>query len=180
MGIFSKFVNDLKKGEVNIDALKESLEKAVGGVTQSGAAKPTQAYAPPQPAADAPQRVNEPRYSAGPSGFSWGEDMPAEENQYNFSGGYIQYFETVFKEDFGEYVITKAPGTNDRSPVFTFTSGGRKALIVELKSETSSAQRIRKAAQAEGVPYLRFYYDHDGWWNTRAYVRARVSKALSR
>ena len=51
-------------------------------------------------------------------------------------------------------------------------------LIVELKSESSEAQRFRRAAEAEGVPYLRFYYDHEGWWNTREYVYVRVREAL--
>ncbi len=45
-------------------------------------------------------------------------------------------------------------------------------------SETSSAQRVRKACAAENVPYLRFYIDHDGWWNTRSYVTGRIRAAL--
>ena len=33
----------------------------------------------------------------GPSGFSWGPKMPAEENQYNYGGSYIDYFREIFK-----------------------------------------------------------------------------------
>ena len=113
------------------------------------------------------------------SGFSWGEFMPDEENQYNYNGSYIDYFRHVFQEDFPEYAVTMEPGLNDRSPIFVFHSGGRQALIVELKSENSCAQRIRRSCAASGIPYLRFYYNHDGWWNTRAYIRARVSRALN-
>lgn len=185
MGIFSKLLNGDTAGA--FDALKDAAQKVAGeaadklkeaqtAIQNDLANRPAEtapAAAPAQQAA--PQAA--PR-SDGPSGFSWGEDMPDEENQYNFGGSYIQYFEMIFREDFSEYAVTKDVGKNPQSPVYTFTSGGRKALVVELKSEASEAQRVRRAAQAEGVPYVRFYYDHDGWWNTRKYVRARISRAL--
>lgn len=172
MGLFSKLLNGDASGALN--ALKDAAQKAVN----EAADKLNQAQnAAQNNASPAPASAPAPR-SDGPSGFSWGPDMPAEENQYNFSGNYIRYFETVFREDFPEYSVAMAPGSDERSPVFNFFSGGRKALVVELKSQSSSAQRIRRAAEAEGVPYLRFYYNHDGWWNTRKYVVTRVRAAL--
>ena len=51
-------------------------------------------------------------------------------------------------------------------------------LVVEIKSENSEAQWLRNACAAERTPYLRFYYNHDGWWNTREYVDTRVRQAL--
>ncbi len=182
MGLFSKILGGDAAGA--LDALKDAAQKVAGEAAdklkeaqtalQNDLQNKPQAAAAPA-AAPAPAAAEE--EDDGPSGFSWGDRMPAEENQYNFNGGYVQYFETVFREDFPEYAVSKSAGTNT-STVFTFTSGGRKVLVVELMSENSEAQRIRRAAQAEGVRYVRFYYNHPGWWNTRNYVRARVSKAL--
>ena len=62
--------------------------------------------------------------------------------------------------------------------VFTFWDGTKKALVVELMPQSSSAQKQRKVCAAEGTPYLRYYYDHDGWWNTRSYVVRRTHAAL--
>ena len=114
------------------------------------------------------------------SGDSWGEVMPAEENQYNFHGTYDAYFENIFDNDFSDYSYERddIPGT--ARTVYTFYSGGgSKALVLELMNESSCANKIRRDAEKEGVPYLRFYYDHDGWWNTRSYVTRRMQKALS-
>ena len=44
------------------------------------------------------------------------------------------------------------------------------ALVVELLSQGSDAYRLRKQCRADGIAYLRYYYDHEGWWNTKAYV----------
>ena len=112
------------------------------------------------------------------SGDSWGKAMPEEENQYNFNGSYLQYFAKVFREDFPAYTVRQEPGHDDRSPLFVFYRDGARRLVVELKSERSSSQAIRRRCEAEGTPYLRFYYDHDGWWNTRSYVTRRVTAAL--
>ena len=116
-----------------------------------------------------------------PSGFSWGEDMPNEECQFNYNGNYLQYFESIFRSEFPEYNITWAYGDPRavQSVVFTFVKNGRTALIVELMSEKSNARRIRNNCQRNGISYLRYYYDHDGWWNTKAYVISRTRQALS-
>ena len=102
--------------------------------------------------------------------------MPDEETQYNFKGTYTQYFESIFGAEFPRYFVEKT--TEGSRVIYTFRDGGAKALVVELLSEKSSVYKLRKACQKEGVPYLRFYYDHDGWWNTRAYVVQRVGDAL--
>ena len=135
--------------------------------------------APQQPAAPA---AKQPLGSSKPVVYGdmpWGELMPAEENQYSFNGSYIQYFEKVFAEEFPSYQISHAPAGNGRITVFTFMNGGRKALVVELLSERCSVYKLRNQCLNEGIPYLRFYYDHDGWWNTRSYVAGRVRGALS-
>jgi len=114
-------------------------------------------------------------------GGSWGDIMPAEENQYSFHGGYLDYFKTVFSAEFPEYVISyeKAEGRYREAIVCTFAKEGRKAVVVELMSENSTAKKLREACVSEGIPYVRFYYDHDGWWNTRSYVVDRVKSAIN-
>ena len=114
----------------------------------------------------------------GPSGFSWGDRMPQEENQYNYPGNYVQYFAHIFQEDFPGYEAMNQPDPKGKATVFTLYNSGRKALVVELKSENSESNRLRRACQMEGTPYLRFYYDHDGCWNTREYVVTRVRSVL--
>ena len=113
----------------------------------------------------------------GPSGFSWGPKMPAEENQYNYGGNYIDYFREIFNSNFGEYRIEQAQ--EGSTTIFTFYRGDSKALMVELLSKTSGRYRIRKECRANGVPYLRYYYNYQGWWNTKAYVIERTAKALN-
>lgn len=114
----------------------------------------------------------------GPSGFSWGPDMPDEENQYNYNGTYKEYFDDVFRSEFPEYRIESADVNNGRITVYTFWDGGRKALVVELLSRKCSVYKLRSDCYKEGVPYLRYYYDYDGWWNTREYVKQRTRSAL--
>ncbi|MBO4579637.1 MAG: hypothetical protein J5715_05740 [Clostridiales bacterium] len=113
------------------------------------------------------------------SGFSWGEEMPAEENQYNFSGTYRDYFEMIFREDFADLSVAKEiPEKFPRRTTYRLSRGGAVALVVELLPDTSSTKKLRNECASQGIPYVRFYYDHDGWWNTRAYVVDRIRKAL--
>ncbi len=114
----------------------------------------------------------------GPSGFSWGPEMPDEENQYNFNGTYKEYFDNVFRSEFPEYMIESADVNYGRATVFTFWDGGKKALVVELISRKSSVYKLRSDCNTLGIPYLRFYYDYHGWWNTREYVKKRTQNAL--
>ena len=119
-----------------------------------------------------------PVYDVPESGFSWGPEMPAEENQYNFPGTYVEYFEKVFTENFPEYSIRHEPAYSGRATNFYFTKNDDLALVVELLSEKSHVVVLRKRCRANGTPYLRFYYDHDSWWNTKAYVLDRTERAL--
>lgn len=114
----------------------------------------------------------------GPSGFSWGPVMPDEENQYNYNGTYKEYFDDVFRSEFSGYMIESVDANGGRATVFTFWEGGKKALVVELISRKSSVYKLRSDCKAMGIPYLRFYHDYHGWWNTREYVKQRTHNAL--
>ena len=171
MSLLSKLLGDSKKELAPVlDALKEAAQKAgVDSIlNEAQASRPAQAAAPRR----------EPERRAGPaeSGFSWGEDMPAEENQYSFQGSYLAYFDMVFSQALPQYRITRE--TSGKSTVYSFWQGERKALVAELMSENSEANKLRSACRAQGLPYVRFYYDHDGWWNTRSYVVSRTRAAL--
>ncbi|MCR5041994.1 MAG: hypothetical protein K6C36_07865 [Clostridia bacterium] len=202
MGLFSKLFDSTKEGSDALDALKKAgrdlisetekkapeinsafselkkkgfgLADLVGGATSGTPGAPAGAAGP----------ARETGSSYGQS-TGYYDEPPAEENQYNFDGNYIAYFEKIFSEEFPNYTVTHAPDPNNtRSPfnggatVFTFSQGGNTALIVELKSEKSESQRLRRSCEASGTPYLRFYYDHDGWWNARSYVVGRVRGVL--
>ena len=113
------------------------------------------------------------------SGFSWGDDMPAEENQFNFGGNYRDYFEKIFREDFADLSVAKEiPEKFPKRTTYRLSRGGTVALVVELLPDSSSTKKVRNECASQGIPYVRFYYDHDGWWNTRAYVVDRIRKAL--
>ena len=60
---------------------------------------------------------------------------------------------------------------------FSVTAFGR--VVVPILPDSSETKKLRRECQAQGVPYLRFYYDHEGWWNTRSYVTRRTRDALS-
>ena len=167
MSLLSKLLGDSKKELAPVlDALKEAAQKAgVDSILNEAQAA-------------APQRRAESWSRPAASGFSWGEDMPAEENQYSFQGNYLAYFDMVFSQEFPQYRITREPLPKSRSTVYSFWQGDRKALVAELMSENSEANKLRSACRAQGLPYVRFYYDHDGWWNTRSYVASRTRAVL--
>ena len=121
--------------------------------------------------ADKPQKT-------APAGTYWGPLMPAEENQYNFNGTYVEYFDKVFREEFPEYEIEYHKERNWRSETFTFRKDGATALVVELLPKSSNAKLIRERCRRERIPYLRYYYNVEGWWNVRAYVVERTRAAL--
>ncbi len=107
--------------------------------------------------------------------------VPAEENQYNYNGTYEQYFEHVFAEDLAAYRFEKSyiDDYGKHRVIYTFFNGAAKALVVELMTESSESVKIRNDCVKAGVPYLRFYYDHEGWWNTRSYVVGRMRGVLN-
>lgn len=112
-----------------------------------------------------------------PSGRSWGEKMPAEPNQFNYPGNYTQYFESIFAQKLGNYRMEKENGKWNNT-IYTFYRDNSKALVVELLPETSSTVKVRSDCAQKHIPYLRFYYNHHGWWNTRSYVEERIAAAL--
>ena len=106
--------------------------------------------------------------------------MPAEENMYNSGLAPAAYFEKIFAEDFPACIVNKEAGWGgfDRSTIYRFYDGAAQKLVVELVPDNSSAVKLREKCAKEGVPYLRFYKDHEGWWNARSYVVSRIEKAL--
>ncbi len=115
-----------------------------------------------------------------PFGISWGPKMPKEPNQFNSHKSYDRYFREVFREEFPEYEIIEENGGFSRpARVFTFWKDGKRALVVEVISQSTEARRRRNECRRMGTPYLRYYYDHEGWWNTRQYVIERTRHALS-
>ena len=107
-------------------------------------------------------------------------DDSDKENQYNSGLSYIDYFAKIFREDYSDYSLAIEQGRCQNSTVMVLSKNGSKALVVELLSERSSAYKLRNECMAEGVPYVRFYHDHDGWVNARSYVTSRVNQALGR
>ena len=172
MDFLNKLFGDAKK---ELSPLLEKLQQAAkeAGMTESSA-KPA---AKPEPKPEPVQAAPQPERMAYPPGQSWGEIMPEEENQFSYNGSYIKYFEEIFRAEFPQYRLQEEHPTGKRT-VFTFWSGVRKALVVELLSQSSAVKALRRDCQQQGIPYLRYYYDHDGWWNTRTYVIDRTRRAL--
>ena len=48
----------------------------------------------------------------------------------------------------------------------------------KMKNLTEDIMDDGQINSAQGIPYIRFYYDHEGWWNTKSYVIRRTSEAL--
>ena len=177
MSLLSKLFGGDKNAE---KAAKELLNSLLGAQNAQKAARPQTNAAAASAAQPAQSAAPEPvRAAPAPRGVSWGDEMPPEENQYNSGLSYEQYFESVFAAEFPAYRVEKEVTGYLSRPVYTFRSAaGGKALVVELMSQKSEAKKLRQDCEREGVPYLRFYYDHHGWWNTRSYVTERIRAAL--
>lgn len=156
------FLKNLLKSIVSSEVKKE-VDKRLGG-------EPWQQSGP------APQSVPQ---SAPISGDSWGPVMPDEPNQFNSGVTYTIYFQRLFSEHFPSYRLTcdYRPKGKDCS-VFTFWEGERRALVVDVRTDRWQSDRLKWQCERQGVPYLRFYHDHKGWWNTKSYVIRRVGAAL--
>ena len=126
-----------------------------------------------------PQQQRFEEEDEGESGFSWGDKKPAEENQYNFDGPFWVYFENIFNTDFAEYRYEKTVLYEDRRIAYYFYSGDAKVLAVELMTDKSDARKFRNECQKAGLAYVRFYFNHPGWWNTRSYVVRRIKAAFN-
>lgn len=165
MSLLSKLLG--KAGsELGLDKLVKTVTDAAHQAAGNTPKPETHRPAEPRPAAPTPL------------GRSWGETMPAEENQFNYNGTYDQYFEEIFRAEFPSYRLERQDVPGGRRVIFTFWDGARKALVVELLNQSSDSQKLRRDCRVTGVPYLRYYYDHEGWWNTRSYVVDRTRKAL--
>ena len=181
MGLLSKLLGDEGSKQLGklvknvVDEAEKAARQAGVNLDQviSGAQSGSQPQSQPRPQQTAPAQ-REP----SPSGFSWGEEMPPEENQYNFTGPYTAYFEMIFREDFPGYRVDRGQGSHPRTMVYTLWMGVSKALVVEVMTQDSEAKKLRQDCAKAGIPYVRFYHDHDGWWNTRAYVVSRIRAAL--
>lgn len=119
--------------------------------------------------------------AAAYTGKSWGVVMPNEPNQYNYPGTYREYFEEIFRREFSAYRVLRSENRFTKKAVsYWFMDGDRTALAVELVSQNCDVKKLREDCRRSGIPYLRFYYDYEGWWNTRAYVVSRMRRALGR
>jgi hypothetical protein len=182
MGLLDKLFGSA--GKEVIKQLKDTAQSvakeatnAMNNVTSSANATSSSNASRPQTGSAATIRPTERPLS----GDSWGPEMPAEENQFNSGKSYDQYFYDIFVENFPSYRVTTEKIRGDRATLITFWADApeKKALVVELMSDTSSAESTRVQCRREGIPYLRFYYNHEGWWNTKSYVIRRTLEALN-
>ena len=184
MGLLKKLLGGTASADEAMNALKNAAKTVMNEVEKAASGNNPQTGVPNgtvigagQPAAPAAPASSA---ATGQSGLSWGPQMPAEENQYSYPGTYDEYFTVLLTNEFPEYSVAKDVHPSGKRMTFTFTKDGRKALVVEVLSQRSSVRKLREDCRREGLPYLRFYYDHDGWWNTRSYVLGRVGNALGR
>jgi len=170
MGLFDKIVKEVGKAVGNKVADDILGRSGLSGNSNYGASnvEPKVSVSPSYSVTEDP----------GPSGFSWGEVMPPEENQYNYSGPYYRYFEEVFRSAFPDCAITSEKAPYSDRYTFTFVCTGRTVLIVEVLPDNSSVYATREKCRKEGIGYTRFYHNHHGWWNTREYVIKRATEAM--
>lgn len=158
---------------------KPSLSDVVE-LLQGKEQKPASRPVSQQPAYTAPKPVyQEPEGEPTPIGRSWGERMPDEPNQFNYSGNYREYFEEIFRQEFSELRFYREENPrSSKATAYTFYRGTEKALVIEMLAEGCDVYQLRRTCEREGTPYLRFYYNHEGWWNARSYVVKRMRNAL--
>jgi hypothetical protein len=167
MGFLSKLLGGDQSAE---KAAKDLLNGLFGNASSQSAQQAASSQA------QAPARAASP---AAESGDSWGPECPAEENQFRYVGPYFGYFEKIFSEELPTFRFEKEQVKGSQRLVYTFYDGASKRLVVELMSDSCSPRKLRDLCAREGIPYLRFYYDHPGWWNTRSYVARRLHQAVS-
>ena len=174
MSLLSKILNGKKPSLSDVVELIQGKEKKPDGQTQ----KPAQnSYTQPAHYAQPAYSEHEPEET--PLGRSWGEKMPKEPNQYNYPGIYREYFEDIFSKDFPDLTVYREPNPRStKASAYSFFRGTQKVLVVELLSRSCDVYQVRNACRRSGTPYLRFYYDYEGWWNARSYVVNRMRKAL--
>ena len=169
MSLLSKLLSGKKPtlDEV-VDLFKEKEKPAAKPVQPTYSNRPEPVY-------------HEPEGEETPIGRSWGERMPKEPNQYNYPGTYRQYFEDIFNREFAAYRVVRSENPKSgKASSYTFLTAERPVLVVELLSRSCDVCQIRSSCRKSGTPYLRFYYDYDGWWNARSYVVRRINEAIAR
>ena len=184
MGLFDDALKKVfsKAADVVSDDLKNSLKDTAAKIREAAGPQAEEAVSALKEGFS--QAVNiigktEPQTVPAPSvSHDWYETVPAEENQYNYHGSWKEYFRHIFEEDFPDFRIFDEANRGGRGIVFWFVKDGAKKLAVEVISEKSSVYAFRQECRRSGMPYLRFYYDHKGWWNTRSYIDRRVREAL--
>ena len=171
----------LKEADETVKEADEAVKEAGKGNILEQAASLLSAMA-----AEARELENElghalpsPEEALPQAGKSWGPAMPSEENQYNFPGSHVEYFEKILEEDFPGYWLEKMVPEDSKATVFSLWKGARQAVVVEVLNKNSVRNKLRRDCRQEGIPYTRFYFDAPGWWNTRSYVKDRVEKAMA-
>ena len=132
MGLFSKLVDKNKLERTARGFLSEIKNEIDSAGRPSGTDNPSSETA-------GIRNVPPPESSGFEAESKW-DVMPAEENQYNFDGTYIQYFKSIFDSEFSQYSIDCSTDKRSGSTVFTFFSGSEKQLVVEILSEQSRAK----------------------------------------
>lgn len=170
MGLFDKILKEVseKAPDLKLDELAKNVSEAVETLKSEAKEYPIPGEA--APASPTP----------GNCGVSWGEEMPDEPNQFNSGLSPIAYFEDIYRKEFADYELAEEAGWGgaERSWIFRFRKGGEEKLVVELLPQNSSAVKLREKCRKQGLPYLRYYTDYEGWWNTRSYVIQRTKAAL--
>ena len=184
MGLFDKILKEVgdKVPDLKLDELAKNVSEAVDTLkTEAEKFAEENKDTIEELKTKAEQFAEENKESKpGAYGVSWGEEMPDEPNQFNSGMAPAAYFEDIFRTEFADYELTKEAGWGgaDRSLIFRFRKGGEDKLAVELLPGNSSAVKFREKCRKQGLPYLRYYTDHEGWWNTRSYVINRTRAAL--
>lgn len=169
------FLSSLFSGNVNLEKAAELLLSGAARMAKNAMNERVDSgNFGAQPKVNANSYSNEDVDDDVTSGFSWGENMPVDENQYNYNGTFMEYFEFVIKEEYPMYKLV----VNHDEKQFLLYDGTKPVLAVEILSECDNTNWLRNKCKYEGTPYCRFYYDHQGWWNTREYVKHRTHLAL--
>ena len=75
------------------------------------------------------------------------------------------------------------PAKNPRRLLVVFTKAGADKMP-RLKNDAAAVHmvnsyvQVRRDSLRAGIPYLRFYYNHEGWWNTKEYVIQRMKEKI--
>ena len=187
MGLLSKLTGgnpDIENAAKDLfGGLKDAAQQIQSGLSDLGDAMEAAGLSPENLVPkEAKEILEEERKEsgAGASGFSYGPDMPDEENQFNYGGPFYEYFENIFGSEFPEFRFERELSPNGKRYTYRFYSGDALAMVVELIDQNNAAVALRNKCGREGIPYYRFCYNHQGWWNTRAYVVQRMNEALGR